>query len=98
MTRVKEWLEYIGIDISLLLAGLIGSLMMVSKKTSHNLRATLIGILSGTLSANYLSPFVADIFSLQGRSLFGIAFLLGYTGLRGVESAINHFHKKASKI
>jgi hypothetical protein len=98
MAKFKEFLTYIGIDISLVLAGLIGSLMMISKKTSYSFKSTLIGILTGTISANYLTPIVADILDLHGKSLFSIAFLLGYSGLRGVERIMDYFHKIPKKI
>jgi hypothetical protein len=83
--KITQFLTSLGIDISLMIAGMVGSLLMISKESAFNMRTTLIGVVSGTMAANYLTPIVIDFLSLEGKSQFGIAFLLGYFGLKGVE-------------
>lgn len=91
--KVLGWLQTIGIDIALILSGMVGSILMASRKNMVSIRDTAISILSGTLSANYLTQVAIDIFDLQGRSQYGVAFLLGYFGLKGVEKFIQRYHK-----
>lgn len=92
---MKKYLIDIGIDISLLLAGMFGSLLMISKKAVINVRASVFGIISGTLSANYLTQIAVDLFGLTGKSQYGMAFLLGYFGLKGVETIFDKYFKKS---
>lgn len=83
-----DFLKDLGINVGLAVAGFFGSLLMIGKNSAQNLRATLISILTGTTSANYLTPIVADIFSITKTNyMFSIAFILGFLGLKGVEYA-----------
>lgn len=91
---MKEFLHNIGIDITLTLTGLMGSLVMVSRNSAQDIRTTLVAIASGTLSANYLTGLVVDVIGLEGKAEYGIAFLLGYFGLKGVEQLADKYIKK----
>jgi len=91
---MKKLLLDLGIDIALIVAGMFGSLLMLSKKSTLNIKASFFGIISGTLAANYLTQVAVDMFQLTGRSQYGIAFLLGYFGLKGVETIIEKYQNK----
>jgi hypothetical protein len=91
--KFGSWLESIGIDLTLMFAGMIGSILMATKKNAWDLKRAVIGVISGTLSANYLTQVVIEVFELEGRSQYGVAFLLGYFGLKGVEKFIERYHK-----
>jgi hypothetical protein len=54
--------------------------------------------LSGGLSANYLTPIVANWFNLDPSVLYGIAFLLGYSGMKSVELILSIFQNKVKKV
>lgn len=82
---IKEFLETIGINITLSIAGFIGSLIWVSTENQKDFKFSLVGIISGTLSANYLTPLVIESFALGDKTQFGVAFILGYFGLKGME-------------
>ena len=94
MNSVKDILHSIGIDITLMVTGLFGSLLMVSKNSANDIKTTIIGVASGTLSANYLTGLVIDTVGLEGKAQYGVAFLLGYFGLKGVEQLAAKFIKK----
>lgn len=94
---IKKYLIDLGIDISLILAGMFGSLLMISKRAAINIRSSVFGIASGTLSANYLTQIAVDFFDLTGKSQYGMAFLLGYFGLKGVETLFDKYVKKEQK-
>jgi len=93
---MKTFFEEFGIDLSLSLVGMFGSLIMVGKKAAKNFRASVFGIVSGTLSANYLTPLVIKYANLEGKAQFGVAFLLGYFGLKGIESLTKKVFKNGS--
>lgn len=82
---MKEFLELIGINIGIALAGLFGSLIMLGKNSSVNLRTTLFAIITGVSSANYITPIVSDMINISSQYQMGVAFILGFLGLKGVE-------------
>lgn len=83
--------------VSLLVAGLFGSLLAVGKNSGATLRENLVAIGSGLGSAYFLTPIILEIIgrdvSVQAQS--GIGFLLGVLGLRGVEMFVSKFGGKS---
>lgn len=83
---MKEFLAEIGMNAGLIVAGLFGSLLTLKSGASKRLGSALISIGTGVGSANYLTPIVVDLIHVQSRNLeFGIAFILGYLGLNGID-------------
>ena len=83
---MKTFLDEIGINLMQSIAGLLGSLILVGKGAVKNLNQTFITIIAGVSSANYLTPVVCDILKVQDTNYQnGIAFILGFLGLKGVE-------------
>lgn len=82
---MKKFLSDFGLEITLLIAGLFGSLIQVSRKQNPDIYKSLTSIISGTLSANYFTPLICDSFHIVGKSQFTIAFMIGLIGLKGVE-------------
>lgn len=82
--------EY-GIDVGLLMSGLFGAILLTSKDTAVNLTRTISSLVGGAASANYITPIVVNLAKLDNTHYhYGIAFLLGFLGLRGIE----YFSKK----
>jgi len=77
-----------GIDLGLAIAGLAGSILTSSKQAGANLGKTIASLVGGAASANYVTPLLLKIAHLDGEPQFGFAagFLLGFCGLRAVES------------
>lgn len=94
---MKNFLSNFGIDLTLMITGMFGSLLMVSKQSAKNWKTALLGIATGTLSANYLTQVAVDLLGLEGKSQFGVAFLLGYFGLKGVEQLASTYLKRHEK-
>lgn len=91
---MNEILKDIGINIGLIVAGFFGSLLMIGKNSTENIKQTLLAIIAGVSSANYLTPIVIDMFSIQKQTYtLSIAFILGFLGLKGVELVVNKFVK-----
>lgn len=77
--------EY-GIDVGLLISGLFGAILLTSKGSAMNLGRTISSLIGGAASANYITPIVVDLAKLDdGHYHYGIAFLLGFLGLKGIE-------------
>jgi hypothetical protein len=63
----------------------------MSKGAAMNLTRTISSLLGGAASANYITPIVVNLAKLDNTHYhYGIAFLLGFLGLRGIE----YFSKK----
>ena len=92
---MKEYLQELGINIGMSVAGLFGSVLMVGKDTQMDLRKSITSIFAGVASANYLTPIVSDLFQVTKVNYqFSIAFLLGFLGLKGVELFLNKLLNK----
>ncbi|MHA3788315.1 hypothetical protein ACX0HA_08915 [Flavobacterium hauense] len=87
-------LKDMGIDVIIILAGFCGGYVFINKSAKLTRLQKVSTILSGGLTANYLTPVVADWFNLSDNILGGIAFLLGYSGLKGVELIFIAFKSK----
>lgn len=91
---LREILQEIGINIGISVAGLFGSLLLIGKSATTNLRATFFSIVSGVASANYITPVVVDIADIDPDYDMSIAFILGFLGLKGVELVTSKFLNK----
>ena len=91
---MKEILQDIGINIGISVAGLFGSLLLIGKTATVNLKTTFFSIISGVASANYITPLVMDISRVDVKYQMSVAFILGFLGLKGVEFFSNKFVKK----
>lgn len=91
---MKELLHEIGINIGISVAGLFGSLLLIGKTATVNLRATFFSLVSGVASANYITPIVLDITRVDVKYQMSVGFILGFLGLKGVEYITNKFIKK----
>lgn len=86
----KQLLKSCGIDIGLLLSGLFGAILLLSKNEIQSTSRTIFSLIGGAASANYLTPIVINITNLDALNFnYGIAFLLGFLGLRGIEFICN---------
>jgi hypothetical protein len=75
-----------GIDVGLLISGLFGSILLTSKNSAKNLGRTISSLIGGAASANYITPIVITVAKLDDQHYhYGIAFLLGFLGLKGIE-------------
>jgi hypothetical protein len=81
-----ENLKQYGIDVGLLISGLFGAILLTSKGSAMNIARTVSSLVGGAASANYITPIVINITKLDETHYhYGIAFLLGFLGLRGIE-------------
>lgn len=85
-------LSEIGINIGLMIGGFFGSLITIKKKRS--IKEQLLSIITGTMSANYLTPVLIEWFNLEGSSQYGTAFIVGFGGLKLVEALYDKFFNK----
>jgi len=92
---MKTFFDEIGINIMQSVAGLFGSLLFLGKEGAKNIKQSLFAIITGTASANYLTPVVIEFTKIENTKYEnGIAFILGFLGLKGVEAISKKFFKE----
>ena len=88
-------IDKIGISISFIISGLFGAILMASKSAKGNIKSTIISIVGGMASANYLTPVMIEMLNLKETKLQnGLAFVIGFLGLRLVEIVSEKFLNK----
>lgn len=90
-------LKYIGIEAPVFIAGSSGAIVFLQKNRNMTKTQQFLTVLSGGLSANYLTPLVGDWLNLDQKVLYGVAFLLGYSGMKSVELIINLIYGRVKK-
>ena len=80
-----------GINVGLAVAGIFGALLTASKRAGEDVGRSILSIVGGAASANYVTPLILKITKLEDtpESAYAIAFLLGFAGLRAVEVLSN---------
>jgi len=93
---MKEFLMDLGFNIGLAMSGLLGSLVTIWRsKKKMNVKEQALSMIAGTLSANYLTPLVISFMDLKDNTQFGVAFVVGFGGLKVVEYVYDkHFTKQ----
>jgi hypothetical protein len=94
----ENLLQEVGINAGLIVSGLFGSLLTIKKGANARLGGIAVSIATGIGSANYITPIVVDTLGIDNQNLtFGIAFILGFLGLTGIEYAIKKFIPDAAE-
>lgn len=94
MEQISELFKYLGINIALIIAGVMGSLVQVGGQKELGFWAKFTAIISGGAIANYLTPMLVNWFNWSESSQYGFGFMLGFMGLKGVEMVIRAVQKK----
>jgi hypothetical protein len=95
---IVEFLKAFGISAEIFVAGISGAIVFLTRSKDMSNTQRFLTTLSGGLSANYLTPIVANWFNLDPSVLYGIAFLLGYSGMKSVELILSIFQNKVKKV
>ena len=84
---MKTFLDEIGINIMQSIAGLFGSLLLLGKGAAIDVKQSFFSIVAGVASANYITPVVSMLLKVsEEKYQNGIAFIMGFLGLKGVEA------------
>jgi hypothetical protein len=94
LQEITQWLKLMGFEIFLMIAGFMGALVNVSRDKNLTWFEKGITVISGGLIANYITPLILDFIKAGDSARYGLAFIMGYMGLKSVEYAIDWLHKK----
>jgi len=78
-------LKDFGFDVILFFAGIAGGIAFLPRSSNKSKLEKFTTVVSGGFTANYLTPVVAEWLNMSDKTLYGLAFLLGYGGLKFVE-------------
>jgi hypothetical protein len=93
---LKQMMMELGINVGMSVGGFFGSLLLVGKQKGASIRTQMFSILAGTLSANYITPLAVNFLGIELESAkFAMAFIVGFSGLRLVETLSDRLNKKA---
>ena len=92
-----QWLKTIGIEAAFIIAGIFGGLVNISKETKMTFWQKAVSIISGGAAANYLTPVLVGFLNISENTKFGIAFVIGYMGLKSIELVIVKIKKTLDK-
>ena len=88
---IESFLTKHGIDIGFLLSGFFGALLLSIKQKKQKISKTIACIFAGAMCANYITPLILNIApaSIQEKGKYAVAFMMGYSGLKGLEVAVD---------
>jgi hypothetical protein len=95
LKQIQDFLEVIGLNITLLIGGAIGALIGIKKNQPWWIQA--VTVFTGAFIANYTAPVVIDLFGMNLNSVGGVGFLVGYMGKHGLEFIIDKVKEKNDK-
>lgn len=84
----KTWIELLldyGFSVVYFIAGVFGALASMVRKKELTFWERVVTIISGGGTAAYITPMVVDIVNLADGSSYGMAFVIGFAGLKMVE-------------
>jgi uncharacterized membrane protein YeaQ/YmgE (transglycosylase-associated protein family) len=84
----KGWIEVAldyGFSVVFFIAGVFGALASLLKQREMTFTERLVTILSGGGTAAYITPMVVETVGLSQGSSYGMAFVVGFAGLKIVE-------------
>lgn len=96
MKTFLHFLENIGINM-MFIVGALGAVMLSGKQKGMKWTEKIFTILGGGFTANYLTPLVQDMAGIPDKSIYAVAFVLGYSGLKTIEIIVRSFHEKLDK-
>ena len=90
-----DWLTDIGLDFSLLLAGIFGSLLRVSQgREKISTQRKFLLLFSGGGTSAYIAPLIIELLNVGDHTKFGIAFIIGVMGMNAVDLIIGKLKSK----
>ena len=88
-------LKKLGIEIVYLIAGVAGAFVSIQKTDDTiSVWVAIRHILSGGLTAMYLTPVINDVMRLNSSGLLFSAFVTGFMGYKAVDLAVKYLRKK----
>jgi hypothetical protein len=90
---IEALLDY-GFSVVFFVAGVFGALASLLRQKDLTLTERIITVISGGGTAAYITPMIVDYMGMNIGSSYGMAFLVGFAGLKMVEWIIAAIRNK----
>jgi hypothetical protein len=94
---IGKGLDDIGVSFGLVIAGFFGTLLSLEDREGLTMWEKVTVFLSGGAISNYMTPMFVNWFGLNDSIKYGAAFMLGFSGLKGMKLIILYVKKKFFK-
>ena len=92
--EILKMLKALGFEIAVFFAGLAGAWVSTNKAKNLTRLERISAVFSGGFIANYLTPMFTEILNTSENTRYGVAFIVGYIGMKSVEYIIDYIHQK----
>ena len=92
MKIINEVLTNLGINVSLIIGGIIGAL--IGMKPNLPWWKQVLSVLMGAFIANYTAPVIVEVFGMGDNTLAGVGFVSGYSGKAMLDYIMDKLKKK----
>lgn len=87
-------LKKLAIEITIFISGMAGAFVSLRKEDNLSVWKVLFHLISGGLTANYLTPLIASVININSSAYLFSGFVIGYMGYKGAEMAVTWLKKK----
>lgn len=94
LEKIRDFFDTIGIHIALIIAGAFGVLLSLEDRQRLTAWEKIGIFLSGAATSNYLTPPIVYWTGVNDSVKFGLGFLLGFAGLKGVKLIVIYIKKR----
>lgn len=95
--EILKFLKALGFEFAMFLAGLAGAWVSTNRNKHLTTLERVSAVVSGGFIANYLTPVFTSILNFSESTMYGMAFIIGYIGMKSVEYIIDYIHEKFEK-
>jgi uncharacterized membrane protein len=96
-SEILKWLKALGFEMAMFLAGLAGAWVSTNRNKHLTTLERVSAVFSGGFIANYVTPIFTSILNFSESTMYGMAFIVGYIGMKSVEYIIDYIHEKFEK-
>ena len=89
-----RFLKVLGFQVGMFFAGLAGAWVSTNKTKNLSYIERASAVFSGGFIANYLTPLFSEIINTSENTSYGVAFIVGYIGMKSVEYILDYVHQK----
>lgn len=99
MKNIVDALHNWGLEIGYMIGGAFGSLLFMNteKNKKRPLWEKIVIVVTGILSANYVTPLLIWVLGVPATVQYGVSFVIGYMGLNGLGLIIDGIRKRVKK-
>ena len=97
MNNWADFYEQISLKIGVFMAGAAGAFVSFSKHKQLTWLQRLATLACGGFTARYMTPLATEFFHMSENGALFSAFIIGFSGFKSIEAAIDLIRKRIGK-